>query len=48
MKVGQAIGSLRKSWVALRIKRREGYADAVYEIEHIQDALGLELTDFGH
>ena len=48
--VGQAISALKKSWVSYRIKKREGYADPVYELEHrinnIQSALGLEITDF--
>ncbi len=52
MKVGSAISALRQSWVSLKIKRWEGYADAVYEVEHsinnIQLALGLETTNFGH
>jgi hypothetical protein len=52
MNVGSCISALRKSWASLKIKRREGFADPVYELEsrinRLQEALGLEKGDFGH
>jgi hypothetical protein len=52
MNVGSCISALKKSWAALKIKRREGFADPVYELEarinRLQEALGIEVSDFGH